>query len=452
MSIIFTNEVTSSISSYIMNFNSLFYNFVNKMVQPCFSDEIETACVQFHKDDYNLCIKFLINQNFWNSLNYNEKCFLFTHESLHVIFNHGYNGNKFIESLNKENRSYQLLNVAMDICINHIIMDSFMKSIPLISMPFIKEGCFIETIFKKEDINSIERGRSFEYYYMKYLELYGKDIDKLTLDEHDFNIENGNEVLGEITPKEIRDEINKLLNNESCDSDNKNSFEEILNNITQKNENKENDYFIDKGNKREINIKIDKKYDLSSLLKLCLSKKSVNVKNKKSKYIWHGTNRRIDSILKNSNLIVPTVGKHKNEHDKSRVCVFLDFSDSCENYSNKFFNLINNLPKNKYEIKLFFFASEVQEFVLNKSNLKNVLFDIGYGTNIRSVINKIDEMRKIGKLFDYTFILTDGQYEDISHMEYKNCIFFLTEDSFKGNIFKGSKYFLLKNKRSNHVV
>lgn len=447
MKSLFNNEVTSEIANYILNFNSLLYNFVNKMVSPSFSDKIDTAAVQFHKNDNELCINFLINPNFWNGLNYNEKCFLFTHESLHVIFNHGYNGNIFIQSLNEEDRSYQLLNVAMDICINHIIMDSFMNGIPLISMPFIMNACFIETVFKEKDILSIEKGRSFEYYYNKYLELYGKYIDKESMDQHGFNSVDNGEDFGDIVPKEIQDEINKILNDiidQSNLSTKTDDFKKTLDNITKEDNDKEEGYFLGENESRKIEIKLDKKHNLSSLLKLCLRKKSINSKTKKSKYIWHGTNRRIDSVLKNSDLTIPTIGKNKNQYDKHNVCVFLDYSGSCENYSNKFFNLINNLPKNKYSIRIFLFGSEVQEFVINKSNMNNILYNIGYGTNIEAVVNKLDEMNKKRDLFDYIFILTDGEYASISHLEYKNCIFFLTNDGYKHNIFKGSKYFLLE--------
>ena len=196
--------IIDEIKPYLKQFNSIMFTWFHDMISPQFSNSINTACVGFEKDNTS-CIKFYFNENFWNSLNYNEKCFLFTHEVLHVLFNHGYEGEKFINSLPEEMRSYELLNCTQDVVINEIIINQYI-TIPLKSMPYISKGYFINSLFNEKDLHLIKHNQSFEYYYYKYYELYGlskpNENYQLLFDHSNLEEYNDEEVLPEIKIKE----------------------------------------------------------------------------------------------------------------------------------------------------------------------------------------------------------------------------------------------------------
>lgn len=181
------HPVVSDVHSHLLRFDAVLYTFLQQMVMPVFSEQVSTAAVTFSKEDQDRCIAFQFNPVLWKGLNYSERCFLFTHEVMHVLFRHGVRGQRFLNSLPADQRSFELLNRMQDVAINELVHEQYFHGVPLSAMPFIEGGCFIHTLFKPEDVSKVARGRDFEYYYHTYIELYGlSDVDQLPelLDEH----------------------------------------------------------------------------------------------------------------------------------------------------------------------------------------------------------------------------------------------------------------------------
>ena len=132
------NPIVKDVYSILKHKSSILYEVTQDLVQPSFSDSIDTACVSFVVDDEDVNASFEFNPDFWEKLNINEKFFVFAHEVLHVLFFHGSRGKKFLESLPDDQKSHKRLNVAMDICINELIMREYVD-VPISSLPELKD-------------------------------------------------------------------------------------------------------------------------------------------------------------------------------------------------------------------------------------------------------------------------------------------------------------------------
>lgn len=470
MNNLFTNEITKEIQIYLRQYNQLLYSFVEDMVEPMFSTSISTACVQFSKnEDKKLCIKFLFNKEFWDGLNYNEKTFLFTHEVLHVIFQHGYNGRKFVESLPKEKQSHELLNIAQDICINHIILNSYHRNIPKIAMPFLNDACFIETVFKQEHISEIKKGQSFEYYYLKYIELYGleENPNVQTLDQHnnsgcggDTDLENKLEGIeaeekdnSENNSENVSEEdLNEDLNEDLKDALSDHELDDLDETSNHKALEGGNDYSLndisDSNSRAKKEVKKEKTLDdlFKVVIKSAISKK-YSVKKKRN---WYGFNRRTSLALKamSPDLTLPIVQDHREViPERHKICIYLDFSGSCEYFSQRFMELVGYLPEDKYDVEMYAFASSLSKVRVTIKNNKKYFSHsyIGYGTDISRVIHHHKKLTDEGNKYDAVFILTDGFYCNIQNNtihDYSKWHFFMTPHYSK-NLPKDSKFYVI---------
>ena len=85
------------------------------MGKPVFTQDISTAAIKFNKNgDF---LEFVFNYDFWKSLDANNKLFVICHEAMHVILNHGHRS--------KDSENKNAANVAMDIVVNHLLIDRF---------------------------------------------------------------------------------------------------------------------------------------------------------------------------------------------------------------------------------------------------------------------------------------------------------------------------------------
>lgn len=416
------------VKNHIRKHSVIHYTFVNDMVEPSWSDEVPTAAVGFDKENFK-CVKFIFNRNFWDSISFTEKVFAFFHETLHVIFNHGEDGNEFLESLPKEKRSFTLLNKMQDICINELIMDEFMKGHTRKSMPLLENLCFIDTIFPD---GGVEPNKSFEYYYFKYLEMYGlADPEPQTLDQHGF--ESGGGGGGGETPEDVKDYIDNAGGTDAFEKPG-------------------SGYSIDnKADWKKKKIEIDHNTSLDDLFKFVINDKFAEKVTYTRKKNWYGFDRRTSIALASmgDDLILPVTSINKNvEKRRHKILVYGDVSGSCQDYSDHMLHLAANLPEDKYEVDLKVFATYVGHAHVKKINgMTNIQYNTpGQGTSIENVLCDYNYLMSVNTEYDAVFVLTDGMYSSINYKKdscYSKWIFVYTPRHRKNNP-SNSEHFVFK--------
>lgn len=412
------NNILLEISGFLRNANSIFFTFAQDMMEPKFSDKIPTACVTFLPNE-GKCIGFFVNEDFWNRLNYNEKVFIFIHETLHVLFSHGKRGHDFLKTLPKKHRSDKLLNICMDICINEIIMDQYLDDIPLKTMPVINDGCFIHTVFEN-DVDDIERGKSFEYYYNKFVELYGDkavEFINLTTDVHTF-MDCDLETLEKIE-KQIEDAI---YGDPDADDLKEDKIQKSTGGYSIGS-------FTENGNNKQSAL--TKQPDsLETHLKLMIST-SFEKGRPKYKNQWYGVNRRTHKTLDKTGMFLP-IRKQVKKGRKHKILVYSDVSGSCESVSKRFLSLVGDLNEDVYEVESYVFADRVGKCTI-KNNKVNIPY-VGFGTDIRNVLSHYNSIIKNN--YDAVLVLTDGYYSYITNVN--------------DNIYDKWHFFIIDNGPRNH--
>lgn len=387
-----SNPILSELQEFFQTVKSFYYSTISYMVEPIFSDIVKTAAVMFDPNGNN--INFVFNPGFWKTLNYDEKCFVYSHEVLHVLFDHGKRGKDFIDSLPKEKQSYYILNVAQDICINEILKAQIFSDK---NLPLYEKMCSIKTVFK-EDAPSILKGQNFEYYYNKILEL-NPNTDIQTLDEHQYMID------GE-TAEKISETLNKIFG-ESKDSKPDESNTEIT-----------KSYATGGEVSGSILLKFDKTRDV---LKPYLKDIHTSVKKgigEKAKRLWYKQPKRIQGISRD--ITIPVIEKVQSH--RSNILVYCDVSGSVASVSNKFLSMISVMDKKMFKTDLFVFASYVCEAKVKHGSVS--YGGAGGGTDIIMVLNHAE---KIEHNYDCVLVVTDGYYKDISRNiedKFKNWYFF----------------------------
>lgn len=161
---------------------SVIFKSVYELGNAQYSNQIETACVC--KDENNNLL-YLINYDFFWSLNETEQLFVICHESLHLFFKH-------LNQIEKLKLNPKVANYAMDIVINETLVTHF--GFNRHEMPIAKNACFIDTVFKQEQIEKydLDLSKGYKYFYdvlMKELKEKNVELAKLlsnsvSLDDH----------------------------------------------------------------------------------------------------------------------------------------------------------------------------------------------------------------------------------------------------------------------------
>ena len=407
------NPIVKDVYSILKHKSSILYEVTQDLVQPSFSDSIDTACVSFVVDDEDVNASFEFNPDFWEKLNINEKFFVFAHEVLHVLFFHGSRGKKFLESLPDDQKSHKRLNVAMDICINELIMREYVD-VPISSLPELKDMmCNIVNCFPDRH-SSILKGKSFDYYYMELL----KDPNASNMDSFDAHefIEGLSdeqlEKIDEAVKESLSVSAEKDLENDKIPPESKSygeggepsgSFSHKLETPKQKLENHIDLFIASKFGGREPFPKY--------------------------KNVWYKNSRRMTGISYADKIHVPYKERIPIKKGKHKLVVYADVSGSVASYSNMFMNLIGGLSENKFDIDIYAFGSYVVRAY--KKDERITYRGAGGGTNIHEVLKHYKSMYAKNRP-DATLVLTDGYYSSIKSKTedyFADWVFFLTSNN-----------------------
>jgi hypothetical protein len=397
----------------LLEHHSLFYK-MGEMGKPFLTDITPTACVTFSPD--GSYINFLFNFEFWEKSTHYEKIFVICHECLHVILNHG---KRF-----KDSDMPTAANIAMDIVVNHSLMDRF---------GFIRENisgweeyCWVDTVFKGIKIKNlaIPTDETSEYYLNLLVKhKNAKQLEKFkTVDSHDFQDGDPNEVFEQLTQNLSEDEkkgLEKFCKRHLKDAKAGTSHGGML-------------HFVAKNK-----IKIKKKWEsviidwADKIMQFC----EVDVEQ------WCRKHRRF--IFLEKSIFLPSDSEIEDigfSEKKITVFFFLDISGSCWHLKDRFFVAAESLPKNRFDVRLFCFDTKVSDTDIDSRRLVG-----GGGTNFDIIESKIQHIVKSENIAypKAVWIVTDGEGTPVTPEFPDRWFWFLTENGNTSYIDKKShKYYL----------
>jgi len=357
------------ISRDLERHHSLFYTLW-EMGKPHFTNTVSTAGVIFNKDGHQL--SFLFNTDFWNSISDYERSFVISHECLHVILNHG------IRTRSSKNNSAS--NIALDIVVNHLLINKFGFERPKLSSSLDKKLCWTDTVFKE----TIQTNMCFEYYY----NLLKKDCPTKNRSIDDHKTLYGSEWSDAIS------DLSKKMSNEEKDG-----IKDIIKNNFQREAGR------DAGCCWEF---VDTKGCVPEKRKWETVIKNWSKKHLKEDFSyteqWARLNRRMCTL--SDNLFLPSEMELEHTDNKDRITVFFyqDTSGSCYNLKDRFFKAAKTLPEDRFDIKMFCFDTKVYETSLKSGRL----YGFG-GTSFMAIEDHIQKyIKKETKYPEAVFVISDG--------------------------------------------
>jgi predicted metal-dependent peptidase len=412
--------------------HALFYAFW-ELGQIVFTDAIETAAVSFNND--GRILQFLFNKTFWDQLTHYDKLFVICHECLHVVFNHGFRAK---DSINR-----QISNVAMDIVVNHTLVNSFgfLRN----NITEWQKYCWMETVFPHK---AVQKNETFEYYYNilnnELLSMIGASSGGArpqTVDNHD-NLPG------------LRDDPSRNPDEAATSGQDAKNAEEFLNRVGG---------LLSEEEKQEIHRMVKNQGGQEAghgyiNTAWCAPKTKVPIKMawkrifKKWKDLnkhtladveqWARYHRR--SMLLDKSLILPSEMEDLDGQDNNKIKAwfFLDVSGSCEHLKPRFWKAAKSVPKEFFDLRLFSFSTTVREI-----DVKNEKIYGGGGTSFSCIENYIQKecAAKNLKYPNVVIVITDGFGNYVKPQFADRWYWFLPEHSIDNYIPKPSKIFKLKD-------
>lgn len=411
MNELISQEDWLEISRQLEDHHAIFYELW-QMGRPIFTEEIETAAVSFSKDGGEF-VDFMFNPDYWNSLTNYEKLFVISHESLHIILNHGVRTN--------QGKDAPRINAALDIVVNHLLVNSFGFDRKRIRDEDVL--CWTDTVFKdRPDVANIPTNESFEHYYQMIPE--SLVINVFTLDDHTN--------MGKSAAKVI-DKLNNRLTPEE---------KETLKGVVEK-------HFESDGNSGDrsatgyggwsfvkVNhVKPKKKWE-TVILKWSLKYMRDGLDENEQ---WAKIARRFEMLPQD--IFLPSeMEDDSKDFDRIPLHLYLDTSGSCIRYKERFFRAALSLPKDRFLVRLFCFDTKVEETTLASRKIYGgggTAFDI-IEKNIQNIMKKEKSAYPEG-----IFLITDGMGNNVTPEIPKRWHWFLTKNSRTNYIHKESKTYKL---------
>jgi hypothetical protein len=435
--------------------HGVFYHLWD-MGSPIFTDNIPTAGVVLSKDGE--CINFLLNQDFWESLNLEQRLFVLCHECLHVVLNHGHR--LFKNAENKED--FKVMNFATDVVINHTLVNKFNFDMEEID-PHGKY-CWTHTVFPKEP--DLEQNKSSEFYYNKFYDNIeknnkmphesaasnngsdgeGENFDPQTVDDHSTFIPEENNDNSE--EQQDMSNVLKELDERLTDDE-----KEFIQDLIDSNEDLDNRKNSDKSGKDAGNSpgniftkvdvkKVKKKKKWETVIKKWANKYIKNTEKEETQ--WARTNRRFQ-LISNNNMFLPSEMEQEDiaiEEKRIEVWFFQDTSGSCSGYRQRFFDAARSLPPDRFDVKMHCFDTRVYEIDIERGEL------MGFGGTRFNIIENYIQKDISDRDVPYpkaVFIITDGFGNNVNPEKEENWYWFLTPNGTKSWIPKKSHIFNLKD-------
>lgn len=415
-----SSEEWNEISKNLEERHALFYQCW-QMGRPRFTTEISTAAIGFNQEGEYM--EFVFNPIYWKSLTDYERLFTIGHECLHVILNHG--SRAASKEALKENK---IINVAMDIVVNHILVNSF--GFDRDKIKDWEELCWVETVFKKlgkEKIKTIPNNQSFEYYYNLIKE---KNLDEgeLKSNDHSNLPNNWNDVI---------DKLNKDLNESEKDA-----IKPLIEKHYQPPVKQEKG--TGTGGWTFINVEFKKSKKWESIINNW-AKKYLK-REIESKEQWIRLNRRFSMLA--DNLFLPTEMEDEcDKKDKIPVFMFIDTSGSCYSFKQRFINLAASMPEDIFELRVFTFDTTTEEVDMKGAKSEGRVRFYGWGGTSFSIIEQRiqKEINCTGEDYpEAVFIITDGFGGRVNPLIPNRWHWLLTPSNTKTYIPKESKIYDLK--------
>jgi len=351
------------------------------MGEPIFTESISTAAVTFDKTGQQ--VDFLFNPKFYKKLTSYERKFVICHECLHIILNHGYRsgGTKPGET--------EIVNAALDIVVNHTLVDKFGFDRNKISNA--DNLCWVDTVFGQSK-EKIEHGQTYEYYYRKLrktCKIVNIAILKL-VDDH--SLLKDSDLDGAI------DQLNTELNNEEKES---------LKHIIRK-------HFQGEKKSKSRGDSPGGQWTFANVQKVIYKKKWETVikkwalkhfKDFRSKEQWSRLCRRF--ALLPTTLMLPSEMEEEYiaEPNKILVWFFQDTSGSCSYLKDRLFKAATSLPPWRFDVKMHCFDTEVYETTVKSRKL------YGFGGTSFHILEDYIQRYCHNNHCDYpdaVFVITDG--------------------------------------------
>lgn len=366
----------------------------------------ETAYVGFDKKEgKNLSFKF--NKHFAETLNSKEIAFVFAHESLHVLLDHGRRGNAFLKTLPIGKRSRGVLNKAMDVCINEILMKEVFYD-DLEYMPILKELCNLETIFYSKGATHVQPDRDFIYYYNEIIKLMEESEGE---EPGEGNVVFGDAIFEDDDIDEIEDFLNDIL--DKAGNPDESNIKDILKKKSKSQGSGSVGYeeVVSRFEKMSMQEAVNRYVKPRNMSKIDMNSPA------HIKYNWYKINRRTVGMGSNGygshsgSMSVPVRDVH-TKNKKMKVVVYADVSGSVASYTEKFLGIINVIDTNISEVVPYVWADGVGLATFDAKSQKYKWKNVGGGTNIRAVLNHYTSEYEDDRV-DSVIVLTDGGYEDI---------------------------------------
>jgi hypothetical protein len=408
-----------AISNALEVHHAVFYK-IWQMGRPNFTDEIDTAAVQF--DETGKFVWFHFNPQFWDRIDFYKKLFVICHEALHIILNHG------IRTIGASKLNRAATNAALDIVVNHTLVNHFDFERDKI---FEQEDyCWVDTVFAKKDPLPPDN-ESFEYYYNLFDKVYGygfcESVD--TVDDHS-GLENSN--WGKVI-----DELNKDMSDEE-----KNTLKGVVEKHHQKSKKDEGDpektQQAGEGTGGQwvfTNARVKRKKKWETVIKKWSLKFRPSDKEKEQ---WTRMHRRHSMLPKTLFLPSDMEVEEDKETDRIRVHFFLDTSGSCWHLKDRFFEAALSLPPERFDVRLFCFDTKVEETTLESRKVYG-----GGGTSFSILEQYIqDDMAKNKTPYpEAVFVITDGYGNTIKPQIPQKWYWFITAGGTQNYIDKNCSFF-----------
>lgn len=367
------------VSREIEKHHNLFYEFWRRG-EPIFTDSIPTACIRFEPKTLRP-LKFYFNPEFWDSLDNYNRAWVISHESLHAFLNHGVRA----KTLREKYYNDDLLNVAMDLAINHLTLNSF--GYDRDKLMDWEKYCWVDLIFEGEDVSD---NLSFEQYIELLIQKYGEDCrftKFVTVDGHEF------------LPEDFFDYIKDMVNNNSHDATDMKTKLENTQGQGSTAENLIPEEFI-------AHVRPSKHWE-----KIVKKWKRKGLTNEGEAEQWVRPHRRILDLP--DDIVLPAddyVGDLAFAPSRLNILCFMDVSGSCTSYVEHFVKACRSIPKKRFRMRTFVFDDRCTEIDIQKYKTNS-----GGGTNFYSINDKVNELINEGIIPDLIFVITDGQ---ATHMDY----------------------------------